>query len=345
MVLGVPHCAMRVLVLGGSVFLGRALAEQAVGRGDEVTTLTRGVSGPVPEGARALVGDRLEPDGLRALGSGEWDLVVDVCRQSPTQVARSAAALPGRVGRYVYVSSVSVYAGFADGPLTEESVLTAAAPAGADEGDTSLYGPLKVRCEELVREGFGDRALIVRPGLLVGPGDPSDRFTYWVERGARGGPTAAPGAPGRPVQFVDVRDVAALILGTGVGVGGTYNVVGPRARITMGEVVALCRAVGGGRTRSDSENVVWLDDGFLLSHGVVPYADMPLWVPAIDQYRYFAEVSAESAVAAGLTYRSVDETVRDTLQWSRERGDGPRRAGLSPGREAELLSLWRARAQ
>jgi 2'-hydroxyisoflavone reductase len=327
---------MRLLVLGGSVFLGRTVVEESLSRGDEVTTLTRGLSGSVPLGVRALVGDRLLSDGLMALGQEEWDVVVDVCRQSPTQVGRSVAALRGRVGRYVYVSSVSVYASFAEGPLTEESPVVPAAPVGADEEEMSEYGPLKVRCEKLVRDGFGEDALIVRPGLIVGPGDPSDRFTYWVERGARGGVMLAPGDPGARVRFVDVRDLAKWIVHAEVS--GTYNAVGPAERMTMGEVISLCQEVGGGDAQ-----VEWVHDQFLLDNGVVPYAEMPLWVPALRSHWYFSEVGIDRAVGMGLTFRSVRETVEATLSWTRSRDGAKRQAGPSAQREAQLLELWRQR--
>jgi 2'-hydroxyisoflavone reductase len=322
---------MRLLVLGGSVFLSRAVVEAALAQGDEVTTLTRGVSGSVPEGARALVGDRAEVDGLRALDGGEWDVVVDVCMQAPSQVARSVSGLQGRVGRYVYVSSVSVYASFDQEPLDENTALLAAAQEGADEHDMGQYGHLKVRCEELVRQGFGDASLVVRPGLIVGPGDPSGRFTYWVERGARPGTVLGPGRPERRVQFIDVRDLAGWIVRTDAV--GTANAVGPGGVVSMGELLSVCLEIGGG-----GGPVEWVPDSVLLDSGVVPYTEMPLWLPQEDSYRYFSEVRAERAMAAGLTYRPVIETVTDTLGWVRALGVDDRRNGLSAVREAELLA-------
>jgi 2'-hydroxyisoflavone reductase len=324
---------VRVLVLGGSVFLGRAVVEAALARGDEVTTLTRGLSGPVPDGARALTGDRREPGGLDALAGGEWDVVVDVCRSSPTQVAAAVQALAGRAGRYVYVSSVSVYASYAAGPPDEDSPVLLAAEAGTDEDDMEHYGPLKVRCEELVRASFGDRALVVRPGLIVGPDDPSHRFTYWVARAMRGGSILAPGQPGAGVRFIDVRDLASWLVRADAA--GTYNAVGPDGRMTMGELIQTCIQVGGVAARP-----VWVDDDFLLAHGVVPYTEMPLWVPAIEDFRYFAEVDSGRAVTAGLSFRPVSETVADTVKWISRHQPLTLRAGLDPARETELLEQF-----
>jgi nucleoside-diphosphate-sugar epimerase len=327
---------MRLLVLGGSVFLGRAVVAAALARGDEVTTLNRGLTGSVPAGARALIGDRMADDGLVALAGGEWDVVVDTCQQSPTQVGRSVAALHGRVGRYVYVSSVSVYASFAEGPIHEDTVVLTSADDGADEADPALYGELKMRCEDLVRAGFGNASLVVRPGLVVGPWDPSGRFTYWVDRGARGGRMIAPGLPGRRVEFIDVRDLAAWIVRTDGE--GTVNAVGPAGVVTMGELLATCSEVGAGGAALE-----WISDAFLLDQGVVPYAEMPLWIPDEPEYRYFSEVSAERAIASGLSFRPVRETVADTLAWSRAHPAVDRRNGLSPEREADLLARWDAR--
>jgi 2'-hydroxyisoflavone reductase len=324
---------MRLLVLGGSVFLGRAVVEAALSRGDGVTTLTRGVTGSVPEGALSLVGDRLRPDGLRALEGGEWDVVIDLCQQSTTQVAYSVAGLRGRVGRYVYVSSISVYASFAEGPLTEEIAVSSPAPEGTDESDSSQYGPLKVRCEELVREGFGDDSFVVRPGLIVGPGDPSGRFTYWVERGARGGTVLGPGRPGRRVQFIDVRDLAEWLVRTdSVGIS---NATGPGESVTMGELLVVCGEIGGG-----GGDIEWVDDAFLLGQGVVPYSELPLWLPEDASYRYFSDVNTDRARGAGLTFRSVAETVTDTLAWYRDRGAPASKSGLSVERERALLGSW-----
>jgi 2'-hydroxyisoflavone reductase len=249
---------MRVLVLGGSVFLGRAVVEEALARGDDVTTFTRGRTGSIPAGAHSVVGDRAADNGLRGLGDGSWDVVVDVTR-SPTQISRAIAQLGDRIGHYVFISTVSVYASFAEGPLDEGSPVSPASGPADDEADPAHYGPLKVHCEELVRGAFGDHALVIRPGLIVGPGDPSDRFTYWVERGTRGGSVLAPGDPNTPARYLDVRDLATWIrLAAANNLTGTFNAVGPGRPTSMGEVIERCIDIGGGGAAP-----VWVTDAFL----------------------------------------------------------------------------------
>ena len=336
---------MRLLVLGGTKFLGRAIVEEALARGHEVTLFNRGTTNPelFPE-VEKLRGDR---DGdLRALAGRRWDAVVDPSGYVP-RIVRASAELLRESSFYVFVSSVSVYAeplsaGFdesaptirLDDPTTEDFRATPEA-----------YGGLKALCEDVVREVFADRHANVRAGLIVGPHDPTDRFTYWPLRAARGGQMLAPAPREREVQFVDVRDLGAWIVRLAEGgVSGTFNATCPP--LPMGELLETCRDVSG-----SGAELVWVDEDLLLEHGVGPWMELPLWLPATDAALLQADVSR--AVAAGLTFRPIADTVRDTLEWARGRDDrgagtaamgGTAGVGLAPERERELLAAWRSRA-
>ena len=313
---------MRILVIGGTKFLGRALVEDALERGHELTLFTRGRTDPdlFPE-AEHLRGDRKAD--LSALEGRTWDAVVDTSGYVPADV-RASAELLRDSGRYVFVSSVSVYADFSSGP-TEESVTAELGDMSADElaGDYSNYGPLKALSEAEVERVFGDRALIVRPGLIVGPHDPTGRFTYWARRLERGGEILAPGPPERTVQFVDVRDLAAWILDAlEQGLGGTFN--------ATNEGVPLSDLLAGG-------DVTWVSDEFLQEHEVGPWLELPLWLPDPEWVGMHA-TDVSRAVAAGLRSRPLDETLRGAATAPAEDG-----VGLTAEREAELLDAWRAR--
>ncbi len=334
---------MRILVLGGTLFLGRHLAADALARGHALTVFTRGRTDPgaFPD-AEHLVGDR---DGaLDALRGRRFDAVIDTSGYVPRVVRDSVRLLAGAAGLYAFVSSVSVYGDFS-APVSEETpvgVLDDPASEDVDAHD----GTLKALCEEEVRAAFGDRALVVRPGLIVGPDDPTDRFTYWVERAARGGDMLAPGDPGRTVQYIDVRDLARWMLDmVERAPGGTFNAAGPEPPVTMGQLVEACvRAAGAGA------RPVWVSDEFLLERRVQEWQELPLWLvdPA---WRGMLEADVGRALRAGLRFRPLEETVADTLAWARGRrgprpakaGDQIPPAGMAPEREAELLAAWRAR--
>ncbi|MCP4968575.1 MAG: hypothetical protein GY926_25505 [bacterium] len=328
---------MKMLILAGNVFLGRAVAETALKDGHEVTAFTRGISGCAPEGVAEVRGDRTMPGGMDALRRGDWDAVVDVAR-SPRQVLAAAEVLGGRASRYVFVSTTSVYADLVTGPLTTQTEVVPAA-TDADEGVPNRYPNLKVRCEQIVRTKFPDNHLIVRPGLIVGPGDPTDRFTYWVDRTHRAGPILAPGRPGRRVRFTDVRDLASWIVSSAVaGFNGTFNAVGPSERVTMAELLDACLDAAGCRHHED---IRWIPDGFLLDNSVEPYTELPLWVPELPDLEMFAEADSRPAQQHGLCFRPISETINDTRQWSSEDDQRIRQNGLDPDRERQLLDLWR----
>jgi 2'-hydroxyisoflavone reductase len=329
---------MELLILGGTRFLGRHLAQGALAAGHRVTLFHRGQTGAelFPE-AEHVLGDR--DGGLTALAGRRWDAVVDCCGYVPRVVGAAARALRDATAHYTFVSSVSVYASpIAEGADETAATATLADPAAeAITGET--YGGLKAACEREVLAVFGERALIVRPGLIVGPHDPTDRFPYWPRRLARGGDVLAPLPRELPVQVVDVRDLAAWMLAmVGRAAAGTYNAVGPDAPLSMGDCLERIRAAVGSAAR-----LAWVDGEFLLARGVQPWMELPLWVTGDDVAH--GTLSAARARAAGLRCRPLEDTARDTLAWDLGRPDGARAASpaLAAAREAELLAAWAAR--
>lgn len=328
---------MKLLMLGGTKFLGRATVEEALARGHEVTLFNRGETNPelFPE-VEKLRGDR--EDDLSALEGRAWDTVVDPSGFVPHVVRVSAELLADAVQHYVFVSSVSVYDKHS-GVNTENSPLGDLGDWPVDElirdeDGPGNYGPLKALCEREVAEVFGDRHSSVRAGLIVGACDPTGRFTYWPHRIARGGEVLAPAPPGRNVQFVDVRDLAGWMLDLGEGrAAGTFNATHPGR--AWSEVLETCREVAG----SDA-TFTWVPDEVIAKHGIQEWMELPLWIHDPDWVgAHMADVS--SAIEAGLSFRPLEETIRDTL----ELAEPTEEAGLSPEREAELLSAWAAGAR
>jgi len=321
---------VRLLLLGGPKFLGRAVIDAALERGDEVTLFNRGSTNPeLHPGLERITGDR--DGGLDGLRGREWDAVVDTSGYLPRVVSAGAERLSGAASHYVFVSSVSVYASFSE-VVDEGSALAPLTEPGSEEIGEH-YGALKALCEQAVESAFPGRATQVRAGLIVGPFDPTGRFTYWPHRIARGGDVLVPGPAWRPVQIVDVRDLADWILRAAEErFAGPFNVTGPT---TMGAVVDAARRVTGSTSRA-----VEVDDAFLSGAGVGEWMELPLWVDTTNEdSRRFLEVDTSRAVAAGLTLRPLDETVAATLEHARP-VDG---VGLTPEREAELLAAWWSR--
>jgi nucleoside-diphosphate-sugar epimerase len=320
---------MRLLVLGGTKFLGRAVVDAALGRGHQVTLFNRGQTNPgLYPGLETIRGDRRSDIGR--LAGLRFDAVVDVPGMLPADVAPTAAALRGSVGRYVFVSTVSVYAEHSNPQIEGDPVLVPA--EGQDPG--TAYGAGKAAAELVVSGAFAERSLVVRPGLIVGPHDPTDRFAYWPRRIARGGRVLAPGGPDHPAQFIDARDLAAWIVhATEQDLAGTFNATGTPT--TLGRLLDRCCAVIAGRP----PDLVWVSDDALLGAGVSPWMGVPLWVCA-PGWQAFAAVDVSRALAAGLAFRSLDETIRDTLAWDVARGGpAPGKEGLGAAREAELLAV------
>jgi 2'-hydroxyisoflavone reductase len=322
---------MRLLVLGGTQFLSRAVAADAVARGHDVTCAARGASGTVPEGARHVVLDREAPD-WSAL-EGEWDAVVDVAR-IPSWVARALDALADRIPHWTFVSTVSVYADQATlGGSPETLPLLPAITEDVVQDSPEKYGGCKVACEQDVQSRARE-ALVIRPGLIIGPGDPSGRFAYWPERLAEGGDVLAPESPDRDTQAIDVRDLAAWIVTCAEQhLTGVYDATGPVMR--LGDLVdAVTAAVGGEAT------VTWASADFLLERDVNHWSgprSLPLWLPEDSRGMTAHDVSA--AMAAGLTTRPVGETAADTLAWLRSTPEPPR-TGLTRAEEQDLLDDW-----
>jgi 2'-hydroxyisoflavone reductase len=329
---------MRLLVIGGTRFSGRALTERALARGHEVTLFHRGTTGTgLFPGAEEVLGDREE--GLEPLGDRQFDAVVDTCGYVPRSVGAAADRLKG-AGWYGFISSISAFSDLSTPGATEESPRYEPPFPDTEEITETTYGPLKVACERRVTEVFGDRAALIRPGYIVGPHDPTDRFTYWIRRAAAGGTMLAPAPPDQPIQFVDARDLGAFVLHLAEGsVGGAFNVVHAAGTTTLGGLIDDARAEAGADT-----TVTWVDGDWLAAQlGDERYDAVPLWVPEEPGGHLF---DPSRAIAAGLDNRPVADTVRDTLAWDRERPQTwPMAAGLTLEREAQLIDAWRARGE
>ena len=342
---------MKLLILGGTRFVGRHLVTAARARGHEVTLFNRGRHSPDrPADVETILGDR-DRD-LNKLQGRRWDAVVDTCGYLPRTVKASAELLSSSVDIYVFVSSLSAYADFSQAGIDERaplSTLTSEQLAAANAIDPSgqasaasyggMYGGLKALCEQELSEVLPDRVLIIRPGLIVGPYDYTDRFTYWVERVARGGDVLAPGRPDHYVQFIDARDLAdwtvEMIERKRTGV---YNANGLPNELTMERLLDECKMA----SHSDA-SFTWVREDFLLNEKVAAWSELPLWMPeeAAPDLKGFMFVSSSKAVAAGLTFRPLSTTIKDTLNWWETNcPDQALKAGLDRDKEHELLRQW-----
>lgn len=355
---------LSILVMGGTGFLGPHFVEAARAAGHRLTLFNRGKSNPTRFSGEEftdieqLRGDR--KTGLAALqGDRRWDAVLDTSAYLPADVTRSAGMLAKRVGHYLVVSSISVYARN-DTPGADE---TAAVGTIADPATTEItgesYGPLKALCEQAAEKAMPGRAIVVRPGLIVGPGDTTDRFTYWPARADRGGEILAPGSAADPLQVIDVRDLAAFLL-TLIedGSAGVFNADAPPATLTMGQLVDGSRAAAKTtfncvrapcpQPAGNSSTVTWVPADFLAAQKVSPWADMPAWLPPTGEYAGWGQRSTARAQVAGLRNRPLQQTIEDTLAWWRSLPDERKakpKAGIAPAREAEVLAAWHAGAR
>jgi len=321
---------MKFLVLGGTVFLGRHVVESALARGHSVTLFNRGRhnSNLFPK-VEKLRGDR---DGdLSALSGRRFDAVVDTTTYTPAQARRIAEILDGRIEHYTFISSVSAYAGFPAGRSYDETAPLAEGSHG--------YGPLKARSEEALEAAFPGRVAHLRPGLIVGPHDPTDRFTYWPRRIAQGGEVLAPGRPERPIQFIDARDLADWCIRLSEAQRtGTFNAVGPRSLLTMQQFLETCRSAVGCNVPFN-----WISDDELIAAGAEPWAELPLWIPEKDEDSGGLFLGDnQRAIAAGLTYRPILDTIKETFQWDVREGGPPdspiRVTPITRKREASILA-------
>ncbi len=343
---------MKLLILGGTRFLGRHIADQALQRGHAVTLFHRGRSGPdlFPQ-AEHRIADR---DGdLAALASGEWDAAIDTSAYFARQVRTMAAALGHRVGHYQLVSSISAYADFKTPQQDENAALQTLTDPTAEVVTGETYGGLKVLCEQAAQTGFAGRCLVNRPGLIVGPHDPTGRFTWWVSRIQRGGAVLAPGDPATPVQFIDGRDAAAwMLLQAEHATTGVFNLTGPAQPLSMGGLLETARAA-----LNPYAQLQWVGEQYLLDQGVAPWSDLPVWLPMAESGLHTTHIGR--ALATGLVCRPLEQTLRDTAAWAAELPpppptngpksgpkSGPAHAsvGLTAEREAALLAGWLAQA-
>ena len=326
---------MRLLVLGGTHHVGRAFVEAALARGDEVTTVTRGVSGTPVDGASARHADRLDPEAMRAaLGDDEWDAVVDTWSAAPVAVQTSARLLRGRVPHYTYISSCSVYTWPIEPGSGEGAPVVDGDPASAESAD---YAAAKRGGELAVQEEFGGDVAIARAGLILGPYEMVGRLPFWLRRIAAGGRVPAPGPHDRPLQYVDGRDIADWVLGSRPV--GTFNTVSEQGHTTIGALLDEVRTV----TQSDAE-LVWLDPATVEAAGVEPWTELPIWVPPTGELAGLHSLDTAAAAAAGLHCRPMQQTVADTWAWLQREGlpERPTNRGGGPmdaAAEERLLAL------
>lgn len=328
---------MRILILGGTEFAGRAMAEEALQRGWQVTVFNRGRH-PAPAGVVARHGDRTTPEGRAALeqvAAEGWDAVVDTWSAAPGAVQHSTRALASTAGRYVYISSRSVYTYPAAAGLAEDGPVVDASPDAEDEPD---YARAKRGAELAAEAAFGDRALLVRAGLILGPYENAGRLIWWLARIARGGTVLAPGPRDLALQYVDVRDLATWVLdAVAGGLSGPYNLVSEPGHTTIGQLLDTCVEVTGASAR-----LSWLTPDQILAAGVEPWSQLPIWLPPGELYDTLYQGDVRKALDAGLRCRPVSQTVADTWAWLRQTGQEPSTLygdlGLDPDTEAKLLA-------
>jgi 2'-hydroxyisoflavone reductase len=331
--------SLRVLIFGGTGFIGPHFVEVLRGAGHKITLFNRGKRNPglFPD-VETLIGDR---DGkLDALKGRDWDVVVDDSGYVPRMVKLSADLLKDHVQHYIFVSSISAYADLTPPGIDEDYKVAVLKDPAVEQIRDDTYGGLKALCEQIVEKTYGERSAVIRPTYIVGPGDSTDRFTYWPARVARGGQMLAPGSPTDPIQFIDVRDLADFIrLCVEQRIPGRYNTCNPPGSVTMGDVLETSKRLTGANT-----TFVWADRDFLDKAKALESGEIPIWAPTTGELAGATLVSSARAVAKGLRFRPLEITIRDTLAWHDKRPAAQReklRAGLTPERETQLLAQLR----
>ena len=324
---------MNILILGGSVFLGIQLVNSALRNNHTVTLFNRGKRNPdIFPDVEKLIGDR--NGSLDALKGRSFDAVIDTSGHIPGEVRNSAELLKDNAGHYTFISSISAYSDFSDMNIKEGSETCKITDGNITEMTMENYGAMKVLCEEAATDVFGDRALNIRPGLIVGENDWSDRFTYWIHRIAQGGKVLAPDDKSSHVQFIDVKDLADWIIKMAEAKkSGLYNATGPGEKLTFGDFIDKCKKFAG----NDTE-MVWVNEKFIEEEKIIPWSEFPMWVPPSEQG--ISNVIINKAINGGLKFRSLEDTLKDTIEFDRSRKDHKFRAGLSPERESELIKKW-----
>lgn len=338
---------MKLLILGGTTFLGRHLIESALKNGHEVTIFTRGrqtidLSSEIEQ----LVGDR--ENNLTALKGRTWDRVIDTSGYVPWIVENSAKLLADSVKHYTFISSISVYSDLETPGIDEKtsvSIMTTkeleeVRTSGSHETIMNYYGALKYLCEEAAKQAMPERVLNIRPGLIVGQYDPTDRFTYWIDRISKGGEILCPGRSNKTVQFIHAGDLADWIIkASEKELIGEFNAAGPDYSLTMGELLEKCRDIS-----CSNSSLIWVSEDFLLNNNVEPWSDMPLWIPDRFNIPGFLNADISKALKNGLSFKPLEEILLDTLNWARSRSnDYALKAGITASREEELLRLWHTR--
>ncbi|MBX0358537.1 SDR family oxidoreductase [Halobacillus sp. Nhm2S1] len=331
---------MKLLVIGGTKFLGRHIVESALDEGHEVTLFHRGKTNPgLFEEVTNIFGDREKREDLEKLGEQKWDAVIDTCGYKPSTVSKSLDVLAACTKKYVFISTISVYPDLTAVHNLEETVepmtLTQEELERAEQTEAfepALYGPLKAHCEQEVQNRIKDKGIIIRPGLIVGPHDPTDRFTYWPSRIAEGGEVLAPGRKDQQIQFIDVRDLADWMVHlSSTEQTGVFNANGPETKLTMQHLLETCAS-----TLNKEVTLTWVPAQFLIDEGLQPWKDLPVWIPTEKDFSQYVS----KAIQCGLEFLPLKETILDTYHWDQQRVDGVKGAGLTRNQEAAVLKKW-----
>ena len=332
--------SLKLLILGGTGFLGPHVVDAATKRGHTMTLFNRGKTHPgLFPNLEKLHGDR--KNDMKALENRRWDAVIDTSAYIPADVTRSTTLLRPNISHYLLISTISVYAKLDQPGQDENAPLATTSDPDAENVSNENYGALKALCEQAARKSIPEKTTVIRPGLIVGPGDATDRFIYWPVRVARGGEVLAPGKPSDFVQFIDARDLADfIVLCLEKKTFGTFNADAQAGSMTIGNLLETCKRV----SKSDAR-FAWANAAFLEQHKIAPWSDMPVWIPAEGDNAGVGRISSAKAKTVGLKYRPLSETCADTLAWFKTEPaehQAKLKAGLSPEREAEALKALHA---